>query len=996
MFAPNKMLEERPVLPPAQEPIILQCLMNMATSTERTKMQEAESVLLSNMAAPGYTPMLVKFLLAEGVPFAVRQLAGLVLKRAVKEQWMEGTISNEDKANVKTHLPQAFFISERKISTVAAVVVGEIAGHDFPEEWPTLIEDLAMVLNTNKEVSVIAATVKALKIIAEDLSPEMLPYYCNAVLSNLAGIIKNGGSQPEIRRHAIQAVDLCVQLTQHLTKKEMAKSQEVEVLLKNLPDILSDCVDIMSVIGNPALSTSATSLITISVQLLPSKVYNGVAEKLVNNLVGSLQNVSTNRNDIDDGYSSEGDIFGYESLGVGQLSVLKCLVGKPAYRSHIKSSPNGFRDIYQLLISMCKMTDDEIEEFMNDPGKYAETEIQLEDGWSCTTRETAAMVLEKLHQCMKKESLGGLLMLCQSIFQQPEADQLLTEATLLALQTTYLKPKLLVECGFTARHVFDIVEKILSVPGVHPLLASRCFWLVSETIKQLDSVQVPGAFLSMLTQVITSESTHKIVFVHALKCYVSTVVYFESTEESVTGVSRDALNQSIASVVASIGNEIRKAAEQNCDVGLGMSKTSEKELLSLSIENLALIIHKNKTVPVASLPLDMIKLWQRYHTDYMMIDSIEDMFAQMCANESASASLRECISYLANFLNVQGPQMASRFPGLLSSAVRLLYHIAHNGSKELLQLVVVSCLGSFKVLAEAHQASSSISLCLRTITKRVGGSALANMNINGTPALKICLDVMQTVLGDNDVAEFELQHSGKLVLDLIATAGDQIGMNVMGGLLTMVVGRLNTSKTSIIVQELLIPICGMSVKCPSDMIQFIKPQASTIFTPWLTQLPYFIGCKHELLLLLAGLLIVVQGEYAPFEVEVGSLSWEKGSRKGVVDSRLAMYIGVAKMFLHVLEYDEEEGDLLSDLIDSEEDEEFEEDEEDASEHSESEDSEVEQYSVSKDLVLGLVGTEESVMNTARAFLKSHMADLAPKSASFLQAKQIASLQKELS
>ena len=996
MFAPNKMLQERSVLPPAQEPVILQCLMNMATSTDKAKMQESEQVLLSNMAAPGYAPMLVKFLLAEGAPLAVRQLAGLVLKRVVKEQWLEGTISENDKNETKTHLPKAFFISERKLSTVAAVVVGEIATHDFPDEWPSLVSDLAGVLNSNNEISVIAATVKALKIIVEDLPGDMLPDFCNAVLSNLAGIIKNGSSQPDIRRHAIQAVDLCVQLTQFLPKSSISKGNEqTATLLKHIPDIMSDCIDIMIDITNPAVSTAAASLVTISVQLLPSKLYNSIAEKLVTYLVNSLQNVSAKCNDIDEGYSSEGDIFGYESLGVGQLSILKSLMGKAAYRTHVKGIPNGFQSIFQLLTQMCKMTEEEVQDFMDDPGKYAESEIQLEDGWSCTTRETAAMVLEKLHQSMSKDSLGGLLMVCQNIFAKPDADQFLTEGALLALQTTYIKPKVLAACGFTIRHVFDVVERILSIPNVHPLLAARCFWLVSESIRQLESVAVPGAFLQMLTKVITSETTHKVVYVHAIKCYVPTMVYFESTDASVSGVTDDIVNQSITSVVASITNDIRLAAAQDCSVGIGLSKSSTKELLSLSIESLALIVHKNKTVPVASLPLDMMKLWQQYHTDCFMLESIEDMFSQITGNETATASLSEAVNYLAVFLTTQAPQLSSQYPGLISSAVRLLYHIAKKGSMELLHQVVVTCLTTFKGLAQAHQATASISLCLRTISKRVGGNDLMNTMVNGTPALKVCLDIMQMTLGGEDVGENELQHSGKLVLDLITCAGDQIGIDTVSGLLSMVVARISSARTSLIVQELLIPICGMAIKQPSDMIQFIKPRAAEILTPWLTQLPFFFGCKHELVLLLAGLLVVVgQGDYASFEIEQSTVSLDK---KIKIDSKLAMYIAVAKMFIHVIEYNDEEDDLLSDLIDSEEDEEIEEDNEEHDDtDSDSEDSDVEQYSVPKDLVIKLVGSEESVINAAKAFLKSHMAEMAPKSVNFIQTRQINTLQRELS
>ncbi|PRP84037.1 importin 9 (imp9) (ran-binding protein 9) [Planoprotostelium fungivorum] len=77
------------------------------------------------------------------------ELAVVCLKQYINHHWEDvdeaftpPLVPEPDRARIKSMIPQALGDAEEKIRTGAALVIAAIAGHDWPQSWPTLVADL--------------------------------------------------------------------------------------------------------------------------------------------------------------------------------------------------------------------------------------------------------------------------------------------------------------------------------------------------------------------------------------------------------------------------------------------------------------------------------------------------------------------------------------------------------------------------------------------------------------------------------------------------------------------------------------------------------------------------------------------------------------------------------------------------------------------------------------------------------------------------------------
>ena len=94
---------------------LLQCLRNI-TGQDDAKRRQAEAFLESQRQVPGYGVTLCRFVIAPALPLELRQLAGIVLKKLIKDEW-EGAMVAEEKTELKQMLPGGLLDPERKVTT---------------------------------------------------------------------------------------------------------------------------------------------------------------------------------------------------------------------------------------------------------------------------------------------------------------------------------------------------------------------------------------------------------------------------------------------------------------------------------------------------------------------------------------------------------------------------------------------------------------------------------------------------------------------------------------------------------------------------------------------------------------------------------------------------------------------------------------------------------------------------------------------------------------
>lgn len=127
---------------------LLQCLQGTLDANPAVRVS-AETALKQAADQPGFGPALVKIVLSYDVPYGLRQLGAVVVKKYVKEHWQEGEkgyvgpiVSGSDKADVRRLLPDGLADGEGKIRTAVGMAVATIARMDWPQEWPQLMDVL--------------------------------------------------------------------------------------------------------------------------------------------------------------------------------------------------------------------------------------------------------------------------------------------------------------------------------------------------------------------------------------------------------------------------------------------------------------------------------------------------------------------------------------------------------------------------------------------------------------------------------------------------------------------------------------------------------------------------------------------------------------------------------------------------------------------------------------------------------------------------------------
>jgi hypothetical protein len=120
----------------------------------------AEAALGAGARQPGFGITLLNIMLLQEVPYGLRQLAAVVLKKHVKEHWTfesphfrEPPVEDGEKAQIREMLPAGLSDSNSKLRTATAMAIAGIAKWDCPQQWPNLLPGLVHSITAKKDIN---------------------------------------------------------------------------------------------------------------------------------------------------------------------------------------------------------------------------------------------------------------------------------------------------------------------------------------------------------------------------------------------------------------------------------------------------------------------------------------------------------------------------------------------------------------------------------------------------------------------------------------------------------------------------------------------------------------------------------------------------------------------------------------------------------------------------------------------------------------------------
>ncbi|KAI8889138.1 ARM repeat-containing protein [Backusella circina FSU 941] len=158
-------------------------VLKQATSQDYAQMRQAEGLLKQWENSPSFFATLQDIFYDGSVEHDLRILSGIYLKNGVDRFWRKtaaNPINPEEKATIRQRLLQFLDEPSNKLTAQNAVIVARIARLDYPREWPNLLSDLILAMdsvpmdNQNYARLVHHRTLETLSEVLSELSTRLL------------------------------------------------------------------------------------------------------------------------------------------------------------------------------------------------------------------------------------------------------------------------------------------------------------------------------------------------------------------------------------------------------------------------------------------------------------------------------------------------------------------------------------------------------------------------------------------------------------------------------------------------------------------------------------------------------------------------------------------------------------------------------------------------------------------------------------------------------
>ncbi|GAQ87921.1 Putative importin 9 [Klebsormidium nitens] len=802
---------------------LLQCLQGTLDANPAVRVS-AETALKQAADQAGFGPALVKIVLSFEVPYGLRQLGAVVVKKYVKEHWQDGekgfvgpVVSDSDKADVRRLLPDGLADAKGKIRTAVGMAVAAIARMDWPQEWPQLMDVLVTGIKDRGNVNRMQGSLRCLSLFAGDIDDAQMPRVIAVLFPELLAIVSSGDAyDPSIQRRALSIVHSCIATLGLMSGVYLKETRDL--LAPIIPAWLDQFARLL------AMPLAAEDMDNLGLKLEVIKTLQQVVQNFAKlavrdlpRVLGALwqtyvkgaavyeQMVVLGEGDRPEAYDSDGDELNLETFTVQLFEFLLTIVSNPRLAPMIEGS---IGELVYYAVGYMRMTDEQTEACAADPNQYVADEE--EETFSC--RNSGGLLLEELIESFEERALVAIAGAAQQRMEEAKEAKAagksdwwkMREASILALGTCAER---FIEFQRAGVSTFDIPafqggllhDDLGGGNESVPFLRGRALWAAAKFADALPKEQA-------------------VPFLHAAVGALS-----EGTPPAIQISGCRALAQLCPKLDADVVRPVLPLVFSSLDALL---KAATEETLHLVLETLSVAVRADGATAAAfeaTISPAVLHVWAQYVTDPLISEDALDVL-------EALAEFPECIHPL--FLRVV-PSLAGVLaapdqqpPGLVEGALDLLTLLLQRSPADVSRTAFGPCFGATaRIVMTTDDAAllQSGAECLAAFV-RSSGTELLQWGPAKEETMKTLLDATGRLLDPHMDSSASL-YVGNLITQLVRRLPGDMGPHSRP-LLAALVARMQSSLMPALTISLLLVVARLVHMSAPNVSQLIDALVS--------------------------------------------------------------------------------------------------------------------------------------------------------------------------
>ncbi|OQR79887.1 importin-9-like [Tropilaelaps mercedesae] len=829
------------------------CQLQSADSTIRI---QAEGKAKALEVTDAFAVHLCEIILDPSSDFASRQLGSLLLKQYVDFHWSKESdkftppeCPAETKERVRQMLPLGLKEAHNKLRGSIAYAISTIAHFDWPEQWGQLFGILMQALKSN-EVHAIDGTMKVLVEFTRDVTDSQMVNMVPVVLPEIYNLLIAPSSPLKVKLRAVQVLVSMAALDKSVFKTHLSPF---------LPKFMKAFVDILNIpqaqTFHPVLKTEILNTLKElakardkGMQPFLGEILGPVWSTLTDTAKLYTKNQVNNSEDIEEDVDSDGEVYGVQSLVLAIFEFVQALIESAKLQDPVHK---GMEDLLYYLIVYMQITNEQIQNWLADPDKFAEEED--EDTFAYGVRILSLDVL----QTLKAEFYDDcVLPACGAVTRHLRESQQamaagdpnwwkLHESSMFALQamsellTEKFKQNQMPPDFNLTQMLETLVVEDMNLPGANPFLVGRCLCFAAKYASCMQQPVIQSFLNTTLTALQPAQPA--VLRISAARALQHFCDYLK-----VNG-GRTLLQPYLGPFIEALNT---------------MATEATPEALSIVLEALVLLVSMDPeftALAEAKVTPLTIGVFLKHSNDNVLVSLAQEIFKELSKVPACSVQLQQkLLPTLIEILTTPQVKMPTSMPAV---ALDILATFVRHSPAPLPDMIItqafpacVACVVSTDDITCMQNGGE----CLRAYVFAAYPQLAQWRSDQGQTGVHLVLQVCEHLL-DPKAPESAAAFVGRLVCTLVARGMPDLGQEGVERLLRAVLSKLLHTETCSVAQNLILVFARLVHTDLSALLDFLSsvpgPSGESalafVLAEWCNKQHLFFGLHDTKVTLLA-------------------------------------------------------------------------------------------------------------------------------------------------